>query len=894
MDYSRFLRLPRSEASRLPSETHRREVARFLLVEKEAAFFFGPETRSVPLRQRLLGVKGRDPAKIRQTLDAVCYDVIREALQGGHQAMVFVHSRSGTLDSAQSLLAAASAAGDLELFATPAAAALAKAPSLAALLKKARMRDLSSLVERGVATHHAGMLRQDRALVERLFTAGAVRVLCCTATLAWGVNLPARCVVIKGTSVFSAKGAQQLGVFDVLQIFGRAGRPQFDSLGEGVLLTEQAKLSKYARLLASSLPVESRLAEQLPNALNAEVALGTVSSVLDAAEWLRGTFWFIRMTSNPTAFGLSADALADDPSMAQRRMALVAEAAKTLNEARLLRFHERAGSLASTDLGRVAARFYIDYETARAFREGLQSAGGDGGFSSAEGAAPLTDADVLRLVGSAGDFAQLKVREEETAELKSLRASKACPVRFRGDADSPACKVSTLIQCILAGVTFQTQSLAVDATFVAANAGRVCRALLAACLCDSVSRADAASVVLEWAKSLESGVRPGACVLRHFCATNAALSKIDRRREAEGAAEGCSKAGQGRSRRFALRLETAAKVERLNLSPEQLLQLSVAELEQVTASRGEGRTVFGLLRHVPLVELEVEAQPLSPHILKLGVKLTLDGRVRWSDIWNGAAEPFHVWVEERDTGELLYREEVALRRQQIYERNPATLSFALPLHEGTGGGEGGGSLQCIVRVISDRWVGVSACRPVSVKHLMQERQLQRHTPLLDIHPVPVTALQSRAFEDLYAFRFFNPVQSQAFHVCYHTDYNVLLGAPTGSGKTVVAELCLLRLFRTTPELKAVYIAPLKALANERVRDWAPRFSRFLNKRVVELTGDSEEPQTQIDFRKADVFVCTPEKWDGVSRQWRGRSFVRRIGLLIIDEIHLLGQERGGP
>lgn len=53
---------------------------------------------------------------------------------------------------------------------------------------------------------------------------------------------------------------------------------------------------------------------------------------------------------------------------------------------------------------------------------------------------------------------------------------------------------------------------------------------------------------------------------------------------------------------------------------------------------------------------------------------------------------------------------------------------------------------------------------------------------------------------------------QAFHALYHTDLNVLLGAPTGSGKTISAELTMLRVFRETSHLKIVYIAPLKVWA----------------------------------------------------------------------------------
>lgn len=62
---------------------------------------------------------------------------------------------------------------------------------------KSRNKPLRDLFPDGFSTHHAGMLRQDRTLVEQLFSKGLIKVLVCTATLAWGVNLPAHAVVIK-------------------------------------------------------------------------------------------------------------------------------------------------------------------------------------------------------------------------------------------------------------------------------------------------------------------------------------------------------------------------------------------------------------------------------------------------------------------------------------------------------------------------------------------------------------------------------------------------------------------------------------------------------------------------------------------------------------------------
>lgn len=75
------------------------------------------------------------------------------------------------------------------------------------------------------------------------------------------------------------------------------------------------------------------------------------------------------------------------------------------------------------------------------------------------------------------------------------------------------------------------------------------------------------------------------------------------------------------------------------------------------------------------------------------------------------------------------------------------------------------------------------------------------TELLDLQPLPVTALGYREYESLYKFTHFNPIQTQIFHTLYHTDTNVLLGAPTGSGKTIAAEMAMFRVFNKYPGSK---------------------------------------------------------------------------------------------
>ena len=118
-------------------------------------------------------------------------------------------------------------------------------------------RELKDLLPYGFGIHHAGMTRSDRTSVEDLFSSGDIQVLVCTATLAWGVNLPAHTVIIKGTQVYSPeKGSWvELSPQDVLQMLGRAGRPQYDTYGEGIIITTQTEMQYYLSLLNQQLPI---------------------------------------------------------------------------------------------------------------------------------------------------------------------------------------------------------------------------------------------------------------------------------------------------------------------------------------------------------------------------------------------------------------------------------------------------------------------------------------------------------------------------------------------------------------------------------------------------------------------------------------------------------------
>ena len=72
---------------------------------------------------------------------------------------------------------------------------------------------------------------------------------------------------------------------------GRAGRPQYDTKGEGVLITNHSELQYYLSLMNQQLPIESQFIGKLADNLNAEIVLGTVQNAREAVHWLGKQLW---------------------------------------------------------------------------------------------------------------------------------------------------------------------------------------------------------------------------------------------------------------------------------------------------------------------------------------------------------------------------------------------------------------------------------------------------------------------------------------------------------------------------------------------------------------------------------------------------------------------------
>lgn len=169
-----------------------------------------------------------------------------------------------------------------------------------------------------------------------------------------------------------------------------------------------------------------------------------------------------------------------------------------------------------------------------------------------------------------------------------------------------------------------------------------------------------------------------------------------------------------------------------------------------------------------------------------------------------------------------------------------------------------------------------------------------HTPPIvrGIQLVSPNELSDR-FRSVFPFPLFNAVQSKCYATAYRTSDNLVVSAPTGSGKTVILELSICQLISEsqTDRFKIVYMAPTKSLCAERQKDWQAKFAA-LDLQCAELTGDTEQGQLR-HVQNAGIIITTPEKWDSMTRKWKDHAkLMQLVKLFLIDEVHILKETRG--
>ena len=436
--------------------------------------------------------------------------------------------------------------------------------------------------------------------------------------------------------------------------------------------------------------------------------------------------------------------------------------------------------------------------------------------------------EVFHMVSHAGEFENISPREDEMPELETLRRDKknACPIEVKATLADKAGKVNLLLQVYISRARMEAFSLIADSSYISQNASRICRALYELCL--RRGWPSLAETLLTLSKTVDLRIWPHQHTLRQFETT--------------------------------LSPDTLYRLETRDATVERLWDMSPSEIGSLLRLNTDvGKKVKGCLEALPHLAMEASVQPITRSVLRVSVTLTPD--FIWRDSQHGGIQRWLVWVEDPVNEHIYHTETFNLSKKQ-HKEGKQHMAFTIPIFEPM-------PSQYFLRATSESWLGCETFLELRFDGLVLPQKHPPHTDLLDLTPLPRSALNDEKYESLYAKKFthFNAIQTQAFHTLFHTNVNVLLGAPTGSGKTISAELAMMRTFRDEPGGKVVYIAPLKALVRERIEDWRKHLCPVLGKRLVELTGDYTPDLRAL--LSADIIVATPEKWDGISRNWLG-------------------------
>lgn len=310
-------------------------------------------------------------------------------IKASGQVLIFATTRQSSARLAQN------AAADVEaLLSKPLKRSLDRlAEEISSAGEKTRISDLlADLVRHGVAFHHAGLGGSHRRLIEKAFREGKIKILTATPTLAFGVNLPARIVVISDYRRYEpGYGYYPISVLEYKQMCGRAGRPKYDRIGESLLIAKTEDERDYlieSYVLAQPERIWSKLAVE--RILRGHV-LATIAS--DFAYTEQGIYDF---------FGKTFYAHQYDPRAIK---AVIVKILKFLYDEKMIDINGE--NICATKFGRRISELYIDPVSGVVIRDALQNH-----------APLLTDISFFHMIAHTPDmFPRLRPYSREIDEL---------------------------------------------------------------------------------------------------------------------------------------------------------------------------------------------------------------------------------------------------------------------------------------------------------------------------------------------------------------------------------------------------------------------------------------------------------------------------------------------
>ncbi|CBH11185.1 ATP-dependent RNA helicase, putative [Trypanosoma brucei gambiense DAL972] len=859
------------------------DVASFLQVDRQRGLFvFDSSYRPIPLQQTFCAVKKVRGTNQAAVMNLVVYDKVLEAATEGAQSLVFVHSRKDTDYTALYIVRRVVDDKRTHYFVRPGSDSEQVLREAVSDPSNSLRPSIQQMLPFGFAVHHAGMSREERSLVESLFAGGHVRVLVCTSTLAWGVNLPAHQVIIKGTRVFNAaKGETELlNALDVLQMFGRAGRVGFGStLGRAAVITSAEDLQYYLSVLNNQLPIESQMMRRVVDMLNAEVVLGHITNLDEGVRWLQRTYLYIRMRRAPEIYG--ARASSNDPLLLRHLGNIVHTAADDLRRSQMVEYDSNTHRIATTSLGRIASHYYLTTTSMATYLTYLCNT--------------MHDVDLFRLFSMSKEFSHIIVRPEEQSQLQYLLEN--APIAVRESRYTPLAKINVLLQCYISNMNLQGLPLMSEMSYVKDSAQRILRALYEISLVREYGRTAQQMLQLylmtvhqQWA------VQSPARQLRHTVPPKVFASFIH-------------------------------ALESRRVSWEEVRSWSLEDLVEKLSDERRAEAAYACIRRVPHFIVEAAVRPLTRRMLYVDVDITPDFMFD-ETVHTGTSGELVITVEHTN-GRILHCERINLRAAAL--RGCETVSsptIVVPVVDPK-------PTHYFVRCHSMNWLGVESSVAISLMNVLLP---DIAPPLLEVHHRPPsvrsederdvsTAMQPYGMEaaasKVFPFTEFFQIQHDLVApIMENRGESFFVAFPPGSGKTAVAEIFILKfllecahsrsangvsspvgrgneeknndggesILRT--EQKLLYLTATEACATRRYNEWRYKFGEELNQRVAKLEPYGEELAIKAEkVRGATIIISCGSSFAPLLRHG-AMDFLSAITHVIVDHVHLLRAPEG--
>lgn len=178
------------------------------------------------------------PLHISQETESPAIDLALDTIKIKKQALIFANTKRGAEKAAEDIAVKIK----LETLPNKAELETLSYEVLNCLSKPTKQCErLARCVRKGVAFHHAGLVHEQKTLIEDYFRQGKIKIICCTPTLAYGLNLPAFRAIIKDLKRYGHQGLSWIPVLEYEQMCGRCGRPGYDSWGEAIAVAANEK-----------------------------------------------------------------------------------------------------------------------------------------------------------------------------------------------------------------------------------------------------------------------------------------------------------------------------------------------------------------------------------------------------------------------------------------------------------------------------------------------------------------------------------------------------------------------------------------------------------------------------------------------------------------------------